>query len=160
MRDGSRDPAPAAGGIMVTAPLRGPRASPSPSVQSSIGFSALDAFEVDIGMTISTTSRSSTCAPGSLYATLRPADLGRRSVRQAQDTDLGRGRAVPLCLLTPDMQNRRILSTIFRSVTVRPSRQLRPIRSSRSVPVRGRPLVDVMPHTSACLRRARGHAGD
>jgi DNA-binding transcriptional LysR family regulator len=118
--------------------------------QSSIEIQrALDAFEIDIGMTYLDNEPLINVRTESLYreryVLLTSASgpfASRKAVRWAE------AATVPLCLLTPDMQNRRILNAIFRSVNCAP----KPAIETNSVlalcsHVRDGAWSSVMPHT-------------
>ena len=82
----------------------------------------LDAFEIDIGMTYLDNEPLINVRTEPLYReryVLLTAATGplskRKTLRWAE------AASVPLCLLTPDMQNRRILDGIFRSVNRAPA---------------------------------------
>lgn len=81
----------------------------------------LHAFDLDLGVTYLDNEPLAGVRSRALYAEryllLTPADgpfAGRRTVRWAA------AAAAPLCLLTEDMQNRRIVNTIFAQAGARP----------------------------------------
>ena len=137
---------------LVTAPFCAahPRVSITILSQSSIEIQrALDAFEIDIGMTYLDNEPLINVRTEPLYREryiLLTAATGpfakRRTLRWAE------AATVPLCLLTPDMQNRRILNAVFRSVNCAPA----PAIETNSVltlcsHVRDGHWSSVMPHT-------------
>jgi len=118
--------------------------------QSSIEIQrALDSFEIDIGMTYLDNEPLINVRTESLYReryVLLTSATGpfakRRTLRWSE------AAAVPLCLLTPDMQNRRIVDAIFRSVNRAPKPEI----ETNSVltlcsHVRDGHWSSVMPHT-------------
>jgi len=110
---------------LVTAPFCAAHPGVSITIlsQTSIEIQrCLDAFEIDIGMTYLDNEPLINVRTEPLYREryiLLTAATGpfakRQTLRWAE------AAAVPLCLLTPDMQNRRILDGIFRSVNRVPS---------------------------------------
>jgi DNA-binding transcriptional LysR family regulator len=137
---------------LVTAPFCATHPGVSITIlsQSSIEIQrALDAFEIDIGMTYLDNEPLINVRTQPLYREryiLLTAATGpfakRKTLRWAE------AAAVPLCLLTPDMQNRRILDAVFRSVNCAPA----PAIETNSVltlcsHVRDGHWSSVMPHT-------------
>jgi len=137
---------------LVTAPFCAAHPGVSITIlsQSSIEIQrALDAFEIDIGMTYLDNEPLINVRTEPLYREryiLLTAATGpfakRRTLRWAE------AATVPLCLLTPDMQNRRILNAVFRSVNCAPA----PAIETNSVltlcsHVRDGHWSSVMPHT-------------
>ncbi|MGE0119612.1 MAG: LysR family transcriptional regulator [Dongiaceae bacterium] len=110
---------------LVTAPFCAAHPGVSITIlsQSSIEIQrCLDAFEIDIGMTYLDNEPLINVRAEPLYReryVLLTAATGpfarRKTLRWVE------AAAVPLCLLTPDMQNRRILNGIFRSVNRAPA---------------------------------------
>lgn len=81
----------------------------------------LDEFELDIGLTYLDNEPLERVKPKPLYSEsyllLTPKKgpfAGRAGVRWAEAAE------TPLCLLTPDMQNRRIIDSIFRAIGKQP----------------------------------------
>ena len=90
----------------------------------------LDEFEIDVGLTYLDNEPLERVRPKPLYSESyvlltpdRGPFAGRSSVRWAEAAD------APLCLLTPDMQNRRIINAIFASIGKAP----RPIFETNSL---------------------------
>ena len=137
---------------LVTTPfcLKHPRVSVTIRSQSSIEIQrGLEAFDIDIGMTYLDNEPLIHVRTQPLYreryifltAATGPF-ASRRSLSWAE------AATVPLCLLTPDMQNRRILDAVFRSVDCQPM----PAIETNSVltlcsHVRFGQWSSVMPHT-------------
>lgn len=92
---------------------------------SSLNFSALKAglenFDVDIGINYLDHGASTGLRPYFLYdeSYFLIAPANHRIARQDSVTWTDAGR-LPLCMLTPDMQNRRILDRVFASVGASP----------------------------------------
>ena len=137
---------------LVTAPFCAAHPGVSITIlsQSSIEIQrALDAFEIDIGMTYLDNEPLINVRTEPLYreryillTAANGAFAKRKTLRWAE------AATVPLCLLTPDMQNRRILNAIFRSVNCAPQ----PAIETNSVltlcsHVRDGHWSSVMPHT-------------
>jgi len=137
---------------LVTAPFCAAHPGVSITIlsQSSIEIQrALDAFEIDMGMTYLDNEPLINVRTQPLYreryillTAANGAFAKRKTLRWAE------AAAVPLCLLTPDMQNRRILDGIFRSVNRAPV----PAIETNSVltlcsHVRDGHWSSVMPHT-------------
>ena len=137
---------------LVTAPFCAAHPGVSITIlsQSSIEIQrALDAFEIDMGMTYLDNEPLINVRTQPLYREryiLLTAATGpfakRKTLRWAE------AASVPLCLLTPDMQNRRIVDGIFRSVNRAPA----PAIETNSVltlcsHVRDGHWSSVMPHT-------------
>jgi DNA-binding transcriptional LysR family regulator len=137
---------------LVTAPFCAAHPGVSITIlsQSSIEIQrALDAFEIDMGMTYLDNEPLINVRTEPLYREryiLLTAATGpfakRRTLTWAE------AATVPLCLLTPDMQNRRILNGIFRSVNCAP----KPAIETNSVltlcsHVRDGHWSSVVPHT-------------
>jgi DNA-binding transcriptional LysR family regulator len=137
---------------LVTAPFCAAHPGVSVTIlsQSSIEIQrALDAFEIDIGMTYLDNEPLINVRTEPLYReryillTSAAGPFARRKTLSWAEA-----AAVPLCLLTPDMQNRRILNGIFRSVNRAPQ----PAIETNSVlalcsHVRDGHWSSVMPHT-------------
>lgn len=110
---------------LVTAPFCATHPGVSITIlsQSSIEIQrGLDAFEIDIGMTYLDNEPLINVRTESLYReryVLLTAASGPFAKRKT--VPWAEAAAVPLCLLTPDMQNRRILNGIFRSVNRLPN---------------------------------------
>ena len=123
----------------------------------------IEEFELDAGLTyldaepISRVKAKPICVEEYLFLTPATGPLaGRRQVTWREAAE------APFCLLTPDMQNRRIIDGVFRSVGAKP------------VPaVETNSIFNLVSHVSAgqwsaivprqllrFLRRAAGHAGD
>jgi len=137
---------------LVTTPfcLKHPRVTITILSQSSIEIQrALDSFEIDIGITYLDNEPLIRVRTQPLYRE-RYIFLTAESGPFAARRSLGWAEAasVPLCLLTPDMQNRRILNGVFRSVNCQPT----PAIETNSVltlcsHVRFGQWSSVMPHT-------------
>jgi DNA-binding transcriptional LysR family regulator len=137
---------------LVTTPFcaRHPKVSVTVLSQSSIEIQrCLDAFEIDIGVTYLDNEPL-------INVRTQPLYRERYIFLTAADSPFAKRKAlpwaeaatVPLCLLTPDMQNRRIINGIFRSVNRTPN----PAIETNSVltlcsHVRDGPWSSVMPHT-------------
>jgi DNA-binding transcriptional LysR family regulator len=137
---------------LVTAPFCAGHPGVSITIlsQSSIEIQrALDAFEIDIGMTYLDNEPLINVRTESLYREryiLLTSAAG--SFAKRKTLTWAEAATVPLCLLTPDMQNRRILNAIFRSVNCAP----KPAIETNSVltlcsHVRDGHWSSVMPHT-------------
>jgi DNA-binding transcriptional LysR family regulator len=137
---------------LVTAPFSAAHPGVSITIlsQSSIEIQrALDAFEIDIGMTYLDNEPLINVRTESLYREryiLLTSAAG--SFAKRKTLTWAEAATVPLCLLTPDMQNRRILNAIFRSVNCAP----KPAIETNSVltlcsHVRDGHWSSVMPHT-------------
>jgi DNA-binding transcriptional LysR family regulator len=137
---------------LVTAPFCAshPRVSITVRSMSSIEIQrGLDAFELDIGMSYLDNEPLINVRALPLYweryVLLTSATgpfAGHKTVGWAE------AAGVPLCMLTPDMQNRRILNGVFRSVNRAPA----PAIETNSMltlfaHVRDGPWSSVMPHT-------------
>jgi DNA-binding transcriptional LysR family regulator len=81
----------------------------------------IEEFELDVGLTyldaepIERVKTKPICVEEYMFLTPEGGDFGRRAeVAWSEAAD------APLCLLTPDMQNRRIIDGVFRSVGAQP----------------------------------------
>jgi DNA-binding transcriptional LysR family regulator len=137
---------------LVTTPFcaRHPKVSVTVLSQSSIEIQrCLDAFEIDIGVTYLDNEPLINVRTQPLYREryifLTAADSPFAARQMLSWADAA---TVPLCLLTPDMQNRRIINGIFRSVNRTPNTAI----ETNSVltlcsHVRDGPWSSVVPHT-------------
>ena len=123
----------------------------------------IEDFELDVGLTyldaepIAHVKTKPVCLEEYLFLTPASGALaGRTQVtwREAANT--------PLCLLTPDMQNRRIIDGVFRSVGAKPVRGGRDQfdLQSRVTRERGPVVGDRAAPAPALFRLAGGHASD
>ncbi len=109
---------------LVTTPfcIQHPRVNITVLSQSSIEIQrALDAFEIDIAITYLDNEPLINVRTHPLYREryiFLTSDAGPFARRET--LTWAEAAAVPLCLLTPDMQNRRIINGIFRSVNRAP----------------------------------------
>jgi DNA-binding transcriptional LysR family regulator len=148
----------------VVALLTGPYRAAHPDVrQSIVSLSAeeiirgLDEFELDLGLTYLDDQRLSGFRVQPLYSerymlvARDAAQVGnRKQMTWAQAAEL------PLCLLTPNMQNRRIIDAAFRAAKVTPN----VVVETDSVfalysQVRCADLVSIVPHSLLCLFEMR-----
>ena len=123
----------------------------------------IEDFELDVGLTyldaepMAHVKAKPVCVEEYLFLTPAGGPLaGRTQVtwREAANT--------PLCLLTPDMQNRRIIDGVFRSVGAKPVAGGRDQfdLQSRLARERGPVVGDRAAPAPALFRRAGGHGGD
>ena len=142
--------------LPIVSRITGPFARSHPRVSVSIQSltsieiqKQIDEFALDVGLTYLDNEPVTRMRTLPLYREhyilLTPAEgpfAGRKSVTWAE------AAAVPLCLLSPDMQNRRIVDRIFRSVGAAPH----PTLETNSIVtlclhVSAGQLSSVMPHT-------------
>jgi DNA-binding transcriptional LysR family regulator len=148
----------------VVAFLTGPYRAAHPDLrQSVVSLSAeeimrrLDDFELDLGLTYLDDERLSGFRVQPLFRerymliARDPAQVGhRKQMSWAEAAEL------PLCLLTPNMQNRRIVDAAFRAAKVTPN----VVVETDSVfalysQVRCADLVSIVPHSLLCLFEMR-----
>ena len=85
-------------------------------------LSMLENLEIDAGLTYLDNEPLGRVRAVPLYLEhYRLLTVGRQPARRPRRGDLGRGRPVPLCLLTPDMQNRRIIDQLLRAAGAEPA---------------------------------------
>ncbi len=113
----------------------------------------LDTFELDAGLTYLENEPLNNIRSVPLYKDQNVFVIGTRastfrSIQSQASISWAEAATYPLCLLTPDMQNRRIINQIFEEIGVKPEPRLE-VNSYDSIAshVRHGDLCSILPHS-------------